>query len=147
MVELRLLFHDGRPHRRDELLAVARRHGGSAKHYRAAVKRLKRAGYYLAPAGEYWAHRSTESETTLATQSAVLTRALPELSLRMRAERGERLRALLRGGDVAAHDAALALHESTLAALALCGGLSPSAAIFETYLTSEEEAAIKGETA
>lgn len=144
--ELRALLDDGQPHHRSELLGLARRHGGGAKQYRRAVAGLKSGGYYAGYIrGGYYAHRTLEQDTTRATRESLRLRSVPELIRRIRAHRGEMIRAGKRGENLQPYIDALAMFESTLASIALAAGLSPSEAMFDTLLTADEELAIKAE--
>lgn len=142
--ELRVVLDDDCPHHRSELLSLARRYHGTAKHYRRAVARLKDGGFYV-EGGEFYTHRTVERETTNATARALCLRSVPELSRRIRALRGEMIRAEKRGEILDAYVAALAMFETTLAAEALAAGLSPATAIIDSFLTADQEASIKAE--
>lgn len=146
--EIKDLMLDGLHHDRSELMAIISANGGGYKQLPNSIRDLKDDGFYIEwdPAvGKYrWA--THQVDTQRATAVSMDARAIPELVRRIRAQRGERLRAIHHRSETGQRDAdAIALAEASLANMAVLAGRSPSALIAATHLTAWQESQIVAE--
>ena len=146
--DIKALLVDGLPHTRGELFAIISSHGGGYQQLQASIQYLKDRGFYV----EFDRWHDTyqwvtdHDDTAHATKEALSLRALPELMRRVRAHRGEQLRAVHHRGEDGVPDADyIALLEGSISSLAIAAGLSPSRLLQATHLDASDEVSILAE--
>lgn len=146
--DIKALMLDGLPHHRSQLDAIIDRHGGGVDQFASALRDLKDSGFYISydRASNRYVWSTLATDTDHATADALAVRAIPELIHRIKACRGERLRAIHHRGETGFTEADnIARFEASLTGMAVGAGLSPAQLIHETYLSVYDEAAILSE--
>jgi hypothetical protein len=143
--DIKALLLDGLPHDGSELWAIIYAHGGGHRQLRSAVQDLRDGGFYVAydrAVGSYhWV--TNYADTDHATADALAVRAIPELIHRIKAHRGEWLRAVHHRGETGFEEADnIARYEASLTGMAVGAGMSPARLIAATYLSTDDEASI-----
>lgn len=142
------LLADWAHHTRTELSAAVLAVGGSEYSWTSSINRLRKRGFYVAysHARGTYAHVTMSQDTSAASAAALLMRAIPELTTRIKAHRGEMIRAIhQRGEDPTPYRADIGLLINALMSMGLAAGRDPSALVDATKLTAAQEAAIKAE--
>jgi len=145
--DVKALLSDGRPHASTEIWAIINGHGGGYQQFARTIQYLKDTGFYVAwVGGDRYQWLTDHDDTSHATQESLEARAIPELTRRVRAHRGELLRAVHhRNEDPTRYEDFIALAEGALSSVAVLAGRSPSRLISQTHLDPAIEAEILAE--
>jgi hypothetical protein len=142
------LLSDWAPHTRTELEAACEDVGASSEAWRRSLPRLRDRGFYVAYnylTGTY-AHVTMRDDTSAVTATALLRRSIPELTRRIRAHRGELIRATHHRGEAPGlYEADINLLVNALLAMGLAAGRDPAVLLNSTLLSASDQAEIIAE--